>query len=103
MTASTPRRRVEVLADRPLIRRVCEAAERAGVTGWTLLPCIGGSGSHGRWREDELTGAATKIMFLTITDAPRADALVAALEPLLDSHGLMLVVSAVEVVRGAKF
>jgi hypothetical protein len=42
-------------------------------------------------------------MFWTVTTDEKAQALVAALSPLLDSHGLLLTLSTVEVVREAKF
>ena len=84
-------------------RRITEAAESVGVTGYTLMRTIAGSGRGGRWSEDQLTGTQTKVMFLTVTGPRRADALTEALKPLLDSHGLMLIRSSVEVVRGDRF
>ena len=48
--------KVEILLDSPLVRRVEEAAERHGLTGWTVLPTLSGSGRSGRWRDDQVTG-----------------------------------------------
>jgi hypothetical protein len=97
------RRRIEILVDQPLVRRITETADKIGVTGYTLLPTLGGKGGHGRWTDDQLTGASAKTMFWTVTTDEKAQALVAALSPLLDSHGLLLTLSTVEVVREAKF
>lgn len=97
------RRKIEILVDAPLLRRVTAAAEAAGVTGYTLLPALGGSGHRGRWSDDQVTGAETKLLFWAIMDAPKAEALLDALAPLLDSHGLLLALTDVEVVRGARF
>lgn len=103
MTPPVRRRKIEILVDAPLLRRVTAAAEAAGVTGYTLLPALGGAGHRGRWSDDQVTGAEAKLLFWAIMDAPKAEALLAALAPLLDSHGLLLALTDVEVVRGARF
>lgn len=103
MTSTVQRRKIEILVDAPLIRRVADAAEAVGLTGYTLLPTIGGSGRGGRWSDDQLTGAQEKLMFVAVTNEARAAALTDALTPLLESHGLILVSSLVDVVRAARF
>jgi len=103
MTDTVERVRVEILVDQPLLRRVEQIAGDVGINGYTLLPLLGGVGASGSWRDDQLSGAQAKILFLTITSRTRADQLTDAMADLLDSHGLLLVVSRVEVVRGAKF
>lgn len=97
------RRKIEILVDQPLLRRVTEAAAAAGVSGYTLLPTLGGAGQGGSWSDDQVTGAQAKVMFVTLASEEKAHALIAALTPLLDSHGLVLATSIVEVVRGGKF
>lgn len=103
MTNTVERVRVEILVDQPLLRRVEQIAGDVGINGHTLFPLLGGVGASGSWRDDQLSGAQAKILFLTITSRTRADRLTDALADLLDSHGLLLVISRVEVVRGAKF
>ncbi len=103
MTDTVSRRKIEVLVDAPLIPRVTAAAERAGVSGYTLLPALGGSGRGGRWSDDQVTGVESKVMFMTVASAEKAAALIDALAPVLESHGLLLINTAVEVVRGGKF
>jgi nitrogen regulatory protein PII len=103
MTQMVSRRRIEVLVDVPLVRRVEAAAAAAGVTGYTLLPTLRGSGERGAWTDDQISGAEAKVMFLTVASDEKADALIAALAPLLESHGLILMMSVVDVVRGGKF
>lgn len=103
MTETVERVRVEILVDQPLLRRVEQVAADAGISGYTLLPLLGGRGASGPWRDDQLSGAQAKILFLTITSRTRADRLTDALADLLDSHGLLLAISRVEVIRGAKF
>ena len=96
-------RRIEILVDRPLLRRVTAAADAAGVTNYALLPTLGGRSGEDRWADDQLTGATDRVLFSTVLAAAKADALVAALTPLLDSHDLLLTITTVEVVRGSRF
>lgn len=103
MTETIHRRRIEVLADEPLIPAIVRLATQAGITHYTLLPTLGGAGAHGRWRDDQLSGATAKVMMLVITSADHARIFIDLLAPLLESHHLMLLSSDVEVVRGAKF
>ena len=103
MSATVRRRRIEILADTPLMPRIGSAAEQAGITHYTLLPVASGIGHSGRWSDDQLTGATAKRMFMAVVQEDTADRFVEAVTPLLDSYGLMLMLSNVEVVRGGRF
>lgn len=102
MIETVIRKRIEVLADHPLARRVTEAIDAVGITGWTILPVTAGSGRDGRWREERVTGS-DKVLVLTIASAERAAALAERLAPILSSHGLLLTMWDVEVIRGERF
>ncbi len=97
------RRRIEVLVDAPLARRIVALAASVGVTRYTLMPTLGGAGEGGAWADDQISGAQAKVMFLAVTTQETADNLIDALTPLLESHGLILMISDVNVVRGGKF
>ena len=103
MTNTIQRRRIEVLADEPLIPAIVRIAAEAGIVHYTLLPTLGGAGAHGRWRDDQLSGATAKVMLLAVTSAEHAVAFVDRLAPMLESHHLLLLSSDVEVVRASKF
>jgi hypothetical protein len=103
MTDTTIRRRIEVLADEPLIPAIERIAASAGIEHYTLLPTLGGMGHSGRWRDDQISGATAKVMFMAITTAEGADRLADQLSPLLATHHLMLLISNVEVIRGPRF
>jgi hypothetical protein len=103
MANTVSRRKIEILVDAPLVRRVIAAAETVGVTAYTLLPTLGGAGHGGSWSDDQVTGAEAKVMFVTITNSDKAAALTDALAPLLQSLSLILVSGEVEVVRPEKF
>ena len=97
------RRRIEILLDRPLVPLVEKAAKSAGLTGYSLLPTSGGLGRTGHWSDDDISGAQSKQIFLSIASDEKVDLFVELISPLLDSHGLVLLIGTVDVVRGAKF
>jgi len=97
------RRRIEVLVDRPLVPLIVDAANSAGIAGYSLLPIMGGAGLGGRWSDDEISGAQAKLIFLAVASQDKTDRLVELLSPLLDSHGLILFIGTVEVVRGTRY
>jgi hypothetical protein len=97
------RPKIDVLVDGPLVCRVVALAEVAGVSGYILLPALGDAGCGGRWSDDQITGAQAKAVFVTVMTDEKAIALADALAPLLNSHGLLSMTSAVDVVRGGKF
>jgi hypothetical protein len=103
MTDTIIRRRIEVLADEPLIPAIERLAATAGIEHYTLMPTLGGMGHSGRWRDDQISGATAKVMFMAVTTQDGADRLADLLTPLLQSHHLMLLVSNVEIIRGGRF
>ena len=96
------RKRIEILADEPLMPRLLAALAECGIGGHTLLPALSGAGRTGRWHDERLTGAS-KVVLMAIASAEDSDRLVEKLAPLLDSHRLLLTVGDVQVVRGDRF
>ncbi len=103
MVETFTRKRIEILVDKPLAQVPIRAAADAGIAGYSLVPVQSGSGRHGNWRNDRISGAENKVLFLTIASEEKANALVDALAPKLDSHSLLLTVSDVQVVRGERY
>ena len=97
------RKRIEILADAPLVPRIAAACVAAGISGHTVMPALAGRGRAGSWSEDRLSGAQSKVVVLAIASSERADALLDALAPVLDSHGLLVMVGDVAVIRGERF
>lgn len=102
MIETVIRKRIEILVDSALVRRVTDAIDKAQITGWTVLPVTSGSGRDGRWREERVMGT-DKSLVLTIASVEKAEALVDVLAPMLTSHGLLLTMWDVEVIRGERF
>ena len=103
MIELTKRIRIEVLVDAPIAPRLAKLARSAGITGHTLLRTSSGSGRQGEWSEDLVTGATAKYIFLAVANTERADRFIAEIAPMLESHGLFVLRSEVDVVRPDKF
>lgn len=102
MIETVIRKRIEILADKPLAGRVTQAIDAAGITGWTVLPVVSGSGRDGRWQEERVMGV-DKVVVLTIAAPDKAARLAEAIAPILTSHGFVLTMWDVEVIRGERF
>jgi PII-like signaling protein len=103
MVETFTRKRVEILIDTPLAPRLIQAASDAGIAGYTLIPVESGAGRSGAWRGDHVTGAQTKMIFLTIAAEENAAKFVDMLAPNLESYGMLLTMSDVQVVRPERF
>jgi PII-like signaling protein len=97
------RKRIEIIADAPLVPRIAMACAGAGIGGHSVVRLAGGHGRSGDWQEDRLTGAESKVMVITITSAEKAQNFIEALAPVLESHRLLLTLADVAVVRGERF
>lgn len=102
MIETVIRKRIEILTDTALQRRVTDAIDRVGITGWTITPVQSGKGREGRWREERVMGT-DKVLVLTIASQDKAMALAEDIAPILTSHGLLLSMWDVEVIRGERF
>ena len=102
MIETVIRKRIEILADQAQVKRVTKAIDSVGITGWTVLPVTSGKGRDGLWREERVMGT-DKNLIVTIASQENATALAEALAPILTSHGLLLTMWDVEVIRGERF
>ena len=102
MIETVTRKRIEILADTALQRRVTDAIDKAGITGWTIVPVTSGKGREGRWREERVMGT-DKVFILTIAAEDRAQALAEELAPVLTRYGFILSMWDVQVIRGERF
>lgn len=102
MIETVIRKRIEILVDTPLVKRVTQAIDRTGISGWTVLPVQSGSGRDGAWSDERVTGS-DKSLILSISSLEKAHLLAEELAPILSSYGLLLTMWDVEVIRGERF
>lgn len=103
MVATVQRKRIEILVDTPLVPRIIRLVKDVDISGWSVIKIASGGGRDGRWDHDEVTGAAAKSIILMIANDEKTDQLADAVAPLLESHGLLITIGNVAVVRGDRF
>ena len=103
MVETVQRKRIEILVDTPLIPKIIKLVKDVDISGWSVIKIISGGNREGRWDHDEVTGAASKSIVLMIANQEKANRLTDKIAPMLESHGLLITVGNVEVVRGDRF
>ncbi len=97
-------KRVEIIIEAPMERRLRKALESADVTGFTVLPVLGGSGRSGSWsRDGQITSAGGMVQLVCIIRPEKLDALLDAAFRVVERHiGVVNVVDC-EVLRAERF
>jgi len=99
-----PAKRVEIIIEAPMERRLTRALMDAGVTGFTVLPVLGGSGRSGRWsREGQVSSAGGMAAVVCIVRAENLDTLLEAAFTVVERHIGVVSVTDCEVLRAERF
>lgn len=97
-------KRVEIIIESPMEERLTAALEKSGVTGFTVLPVLGGSGKSGRWsREGQVSRAGGMVAIICIIRPERLDALLDAAFKVVERHIGVVSISDCEVLRAERF
>ena len=97
-------KRVAIIIESIMERRLTDTLIEAGVTGFTVLPVRGGSGRSGRWsREGQVGRAGGMVQVVCIIRPDRLDALLEAAFAVVESHIGVVSVSDCEVLRAERF
>ena len=97
-------KRVEIMIEAIMQSRLTEALINAGVTGFTVLPVLGGSGRSGAWvRAGEIGRASGMVQVVCIVRSEKLDDLIEAAFGVVDRHiGVVSIVDC-EVLRAERF
>ena len=69
-----PKKRIEIIIEAPLSRRVIEQLDQTGVTGYSVFPLLCGKGLSGFWSADgQISNASEMVAIVCITDASISD------------------------------
>lgn len=97
-------KRVEIIIEAPLERRLTDAIVAAGVTGFTVLPVLGGSGRSGQWsRDGQVSAAGGMVAIVCILRPERVDALLDTAFKVVERHIGVVSVTDCEVLRAERF
>ena len=99
-----PAKRVEIIIEAPMERRLTMALTASGVTGFTGLPVLGGSGRSGRWsREGPVSRASGMVAVVCLIREDRLDTLLDAAFEVVERHIGVVSVSDCGVLRAERF
>lgn len=97
-------KRVEITIEAVMSSRLTTALTGAGVTGYTVLPVLGGSGRSGAWdREGQVSRASGMVQVVCIIKPERLDALLEAAFDVVERHIGVVSVTDCLVLRAERF
>ncbi len=89
-----PCKRIEIVVEQALRRRLEQTLIELNVSGYTLLSRASGRGDRGARRADEPTGVSSNCVFIVACETePETSAIVEAVRPLLRRSGGICLVS----------
>jgi PII-like signaling protein len=98
------KKRIDLIIEMPLLRRVTERLDRAGATGYSVLPVIAGSGRSGAWTADgQISGVGHMAMIVCIVDATALSAVLDAVFEVVQRQIGLVTVTDVQVIRQERF
>ncbi len=97
-------KRVEIIIESIMEERLSAALIKAGVTGFSVLPVLGGSGRSGHWSgEGQISRVGGMVNVVCIVRPERVDTLLDAAFEVVERHiGVVSVVDC-EVLRAERF
>lgn len=98
-----PAKRVEIIIEAPMEARLTEALTEAGVTGFTILPVLGGSGRSGQWSREGQVGRSGMVSVVCIIKPERLDTLLDAAFAVVQRHIGVVSVTDAQVLRAERF
>ncbi len=96
-------KRVEIIIEAPMEGRLTDALQAAGVTGFTVLPVLGGSGRSGQWTREGQVGRAGMVAVICLIRPERLDALLDAAFGVVNRHIGVVSITDAQVVRAERF
>ncbi len=98
------KKRIDIVVEAPVLRRLEALLDEAGVTGYTVLPALAGRGHHGDWNREGLAGNAGRMLLVfCIVDKARVEPILESLQGIITRHTAILTVTDIEVIRGDHF
>ena len=99
-----PKKRIEVIIEAPLLRRTIDHLDKAGVSGYSVMPIVAGRGHERSWTVDgEIGNAAQMVALVCITDESRLDEVMSSIFGVISHQIGFVTISDVFVVRRERF
>ena len=98
------KKRIEIMVEAPLMKRVLDLLDELGVTGYTVIAALAGRGKDGTWHRDGLVGrAGAVVQIFCIVDETRVDAVVEPLFKMVSRQIGIVTISDIQVIRRDQF
>lgn len=102
--ARYPRKRVEVVVEKPALKRLTNALKDAGALGWSVVPVNAGFGRSGPWQADGMVGSVSSMaLVVMVTDESNLEVILDAVSGILARHIGIVTISDCEVLRPDRF
>lgn len=99
MPTRQPTKRLEIVIDAHHAPKAQRALRDAGVSGYTAIPNATGWGDRGERAADEITGVYNNCYLLCACTPEQAERALATLQPMIDRHGGLLLLSDAEAIQ----
>lgn len=97
-------KRVEIVIENPMLKRLTDALVEAGVTGFTTLPVSGGAGRSGQWtRQGQVSTAGGMTMVVCIVRGSKLDLVLETAFRIVKRHIGVVSITDCEVLRAERF
>ena len=97
-------KRIEIIIEAPMQSRLTKALNAAGVSGYTLLPVLGGSGRSGPWtRDGQISSAGGMVHVMFIVKADKVDHILETTFTIVERHLGIVTISDCEIMRPERF
>ena len=94
------KKRLEIFIEAPALRRLTALLDGIDMSGYTIIPVLGGSGEHGAWTRDGLVSSAGGMVSVVCI---LVDAVVERVYTLVSRQIGVVNVTDCTVIRNAKF
>jgi PII-like signaling protein len=99
-----PKKKIDIMVEEPLMKRVLALLDTHGVTGYTVLAALAGRGKDGTWHRDGHVGRAGAVVQIScILDESRVDAVLEPLFTVVSRQIGIVTISDVQVIRPENF
>ena len=99
-----PKKRIDLIIEKPLLRSITERFDKAGVSGYSVLPIVAGRGQSGEWSAGgQVSEVGQMAAIICIVDANRVDAVLDEVFAVVRKQIGLVTVSDVSVVRPERF
>ena len=97
------KKKIEIIVEAALARRVIQLAESLGAKGFTVLPTLAGRGHSGDWGQADLSSALATQLIVIVAAPDLAERIAQSARALLADYAAVILVSEVEVFRDDHF